>query len=112
MSVSDELKEVFERMPDVFVPEKAAGIAATIQLNLSGEAGGNWLIQINDGQIGVKEGEDANADLTLGMLSSDYVAVSKGEVNPMSLFMAGKINIKGNMSLAMKFNDWFDRSRA
>jgi putative sterol carrier protein len=41
----------------------------------------------------------------------DYVALSKGEVNPMNLFLGGKIKLQGNMTLAMKFQEMFDRNR-
>jgi putative sterol carrier protein len=40
------------------------------------------------------------------------VALSRGEINPMNLFIAGKITLQGDMTLAMKFQEMFDRSKA
>ncbi len=108
MNVADDLKEIFDKMPEAFVPEKAAGINATIQLDLSGDDGGSWLLKIANGQISAEEGASDSADLTLGMDASDYVALSRGEANPMGLFMGGKIQLQGDMSLAMKFQEMFD----
>ena len=45
------------------------------------------------------------------MAASDYVALSLGEANAMGLFMAGKIKVKGDVMLAMKFQEMFDPSR-
>ena len=108
MSVSDDLKEIFNKMPEAFSPEKADGINATIQLDLSGDGGGSWLIKIADGQIATEEGQANSPDLTLGMEASDYIALSRGEANPMNLFMAGKIKLQGDMGLAMKFQEMFN----
>ena len=107
MSVADDLNKIFQKMPDGFKPEKAAGLNATIQLNLSGDGGGNWHIKIANGQLSTAQGQAVSPDLTLGMAASDYVALTKGEVNPMNLFMAGKIQLQGDMSLAMKFQEMF-----
>ncbi len=110
MSVSDELEKIFEGMPKAFVAEKAAGVKATIQLNLSGEGGGDWFIKIADGQLSTSAGKAEGADMTLSLEASDYIAMTKGEANPMNLFMAGKIKLEGDMGLAMKFQEMFDMS--
>jgi len=108
MSTSDNLKEIFSKMPEAFVPENAQGVKATIQLELSGDGGGNWLIKIADGKISAKEEQADSPDLTLGMAANDYVALTRGEANPMGLFMAGKIKLTGDMGLAMKFQEMFN----
>ena len=112
MSVADDLQKIFNKMPEVFVPEKAAGVKATIQLELSGEGGGNWLLKIANGQISANQGQADSPDLSLSMAASDYIALTQGEANPMGLFMAGKIKLQGDMTLAMKFQDMFDTSQA
>jgi putative sterol carrier protein len=40
------------------------------------------------------------------------VAITRGELNPVSAFMAKKITLQGNMTLAMKFPEMFDRDTA
>jgi putative sterol carrier protein len=42
------------------------------------------------------------------MEARDYVALTRGEANPMNLFMSGKIKLQGDMTLAMKFQEMFD----
>jgi len=111
MSVADDIKEILDKMPQAFVAEKAGDLEATIQLDLTGEGGGQWVVKVADSQIDLSEGETNSADLTLTMEASEYVALSMGEANPVSLFMTGKIKVQGNAMLALKFQDLFDRDR-
>ena len=43
------------------------------------------------------------------MEASDYVALVNGEANAMNLFMAGKVKVEGDVTLAMKFQEMFER---
>ncbi|MCG3210135.1 MAG: hypothetical protein FOGNACKC_03765 [Anaerolineae bacterium] len=110
MSHNNDVQKIFEKMPQALVKDKVNGLNATIQLNLSGEGGGDWQVKFTNGQLNIEPGKSASPDLTLGMPASDYIALTKGEANPMGLFMAGKIKVAGNMTLAMKFQDMFDRN--
>ena len=112
MSVADDINEIFEKMPQAFLPEKAANLNAIIQVELTGEDAGDWVLKIANGAITVNPGRDPAPNLTLTIAASDYIALSHGEANPMNLFMAGKIKLQGDMTLAMKFPDMFDRSKA
>ena len=111
MSVADDLKEVLDKMPDALVPEKAAGMNAVVQLNLSGEGGGDWYMTIANGQVVIDEGQAPSPDVSLAMEANDYVNITKGDGNPMTLFMTGRIKVQGNISIAMKFQDLFDKNR-
>ncbi len=112
MSIADDLKEIFEKMPVAFLPHKAANVNATIQLELTGEDASDWVLKIANGAITILEGRVDAPNLTLTMDASDYVVLSRGEVNPINLFMAGKIQLQGDMTLAMKFQEMFDRNKA
>ena len=107
MSVADDVQEIFDKMPQAFQADKAAGVNATVQLNLNGDGGGDWKVEIANGQISAEQGNAASPDLTLAMDASDYVALTRGEANAMGLFMAGKIQLQGDMTLAMKFQEMF-----
>ena len=51
------LKELFEKLPDAFIPEKAEGLDVVIQFNLSGEEAGDWYVTVKDGTCVVGEGQ-------------------------------------------------------
>jgi putative sterol carrier protein len=107
MSVADDVKEIFDKMPEAFLPEKAGNTSGIIQIDLNGDGGGQWALHITNGKISITEGQADSPKLTLKMLASDYLALSHGQVNPMNLFMAGKIKLEGDMMLAMKFPEMF-----
>ncbi|GAB4443578.1 MAG: hypothetical protein Kow0031_25840 [Anaerolineae bacterium] len=112
MSTADDLQKIFTRLPQALVPEAAAGLNATIQLALSGDGGGDWLLNLADGKLTVDPGTSPEPDLTLGMDAADFVGLLKGEADPMALFMGGKIAVKGDYSLALQFQQLFNSGRA
>jgi putative sterol carrier protein len=111
MTVADDIQEILSKMPQAFVPEKAANINAAIQLDLTGEGGGQWAIKIADGKLVIDEGRAISPNLSLSMAATDYIALTMGDANAMGLFMAGKIKVQGDVMLAMKFQEMFDPDR-
>ena len=111
MSVSENLQKIFDKMPAALAPEKAAGLKAEVQLNLSGEGGGQWVLRFAGGTVQVDEGQVDAPHLSFSMTAADYVALSLGQVSPTGLFMSGKVQVQGDMALAMKFPNLFDRER-
>lgn len=109
MPVLDTAKEIIEAMPSAFLPERAEGLKATCQFELTGEEGGNWVLEIANQQCQVKEGVVAAPDATISLAAADYVAMVKGELDVMRSFMKGRLKVKGNMGLVMKVLDLFQR---
>jgi putative sterol carrier protein len=109
MSVPDTAKEIIEAMPNAFVPERAKGLKAIYQFELTGEGGGNWVIEVADQQCQVREEVAAEPDATMILAATDYVALVKGELDAMGAFMKGKLKVKGNINLAMKALNLFQR---
>lgn len=101
------IDEISSMMTESFLPEKAAGTQAIIQFDLSGENGGQFWLDINDGTIESNAGKHENPKMTLIADADDWVKVSKGELNAMQAFMSGKIKIQGDMGLAMKMQSMF-----
>jgi len=109
MPIPDTAKEIIEAMPGAFLPEKAKGLKATYQFQLTGEGGGNWVLEIANQQCQVKEGVAVGPDATISLAAADYVALVKGELDAVGAFMKGKLKVKGNMGLAMRALDLFQR---
>lgn len=105
MATSQEMTQIFGNMADRVQPEKVQGMDATIQFDLSGEAGGLYWLKIADGKGEAGEGAVDNPSMTLKADADDWVAVTRGELNPMQAFMSGKLKVQGDMGLAMKLQN-------
>lgn len=99
--------EAFDLIEEQFDASKASGVQGTIQFNLTGEAGGQWAIAIEDGQCELIEGGVPSPTTTLTMSAEDFVDMVNGDLNAMAAFMQGRIKLDGDMGLAMKFQTIF-----
>ena len=100
--------ELLDIIPGAFVPDKAEGVDAVIQVNFSGEEAGDWTARIKDGKVEVAQGIlPTQANMTLTADSSDYVKIFTGELDGMQAFMQGKIKLAGDLNLAMKLMQMF-----
>ena len=96
--------ELFNSMPGRLQVDKAAGVNMSILFDLSGDGGGQYLVDLKDGKLNVAEGVPAAApSATVKMAADDFKAMSTGSLNPMMAFMTGKIKVDGDLNSVMKF---------
>ena len=50
------IETLMSKMPGAFIPEKAAGLDATIQFKFTGDEPGEWYHTIKDGKCKVSKG--------------------------------------------------------
>ena len=103
MSVSDLL----QKLPAAFNADEAAGTECTIQFNTSQP----MYATIKDGKCSVTKGTAGNADVTLTMEDNDLVDLLKGDLNGMTAFMTGKLQLDGDIMLAQRISSMFDASK-
>ena len=101
--------QVFEQMPQYFQADKAGSTNATINFDLTGESAGRYWIRIHDGVAESGQGEGENPNLTLTADAHDFIKIIFGQLDPTAAFMQGKLKIKGDMGLAIKFQSMFKR---
>ncbi len=107
--MSSQVRELLEAMPAAFLPDKAGSAKALIQLDLAGEGGGQWVLDIAQGECKVTEEKNPQSDVTVSMDAQDFAALYNNQLNPIQAFMAGKIKVAGNVGLVMQLLNWFDR---
>jgi putative sterol carrier protein len=106
--VSDlSIKELMDRLPSAFLPEKAGGIDAVVQFNISGSGGGDWIVTIRDKTCKVETGITANPRVKLEATDLDCLELFKGNLNPSRAFMQGRLRLRGDSFLAMKLVNFF-----
>ena len=102
------LDELFEMMPGAFDAEKAKGMNATVQFDLTGDNGGQYYVKVADGQLDSGKGEADNPTATIHMSADDYKAMIAGDLNPVTAFMTQKIKVEGDLNTVMKFQTLFN----
>jgi putative sterol carrier protein len=107
--MSSQAKEIVEAMPAAFLPDKAGDTKAVIQLDLTGEGGGQWVLDIAGGECKVRNEKAAQSDVTVTMDAEDFAALYRNQLNPVQAFMSGRIKVSGNVGLVMQLLNWFKR---
>lgn len=100
-------QQIFDNVEERFQSDKADGVNMSLVFDLSGENGGQWSVVVNDGKCDVSKGTTDNPDATIKMDADDYVAMTRGDLNPMMAFMSGKVKVDGDINSVMKFQSLF-----
>ena len=82
-------------------PAKAKGIGAKFLFKITGDGGGTWTIDCKE-NIGVRAGDEGNADCTLELAAEDWTTISENPGSAMQLYFTGKLKVSGNVPLATK----------
>ena len=98
------IKEVMEKLPNIFKPEKAKGWNRVILFDLAGQEPSKWTLTIQDGVATMEEGETKTPKLVISGNSEYLVQMFTGEVPPMKLVNARKVKMKGPMMDSIAFS--------
>ncbi len=78
-----------------------AGVNATIKFVIDGE---QYIYVDDNASPSTVTNEDKDADCTIKLKANNFEKILKGDMNPMTAFMMGKIKVDGNMGVAMNIN--------
>lgn len=99
-------KEFFEKdLPTRFKPEKAVGIDVVAQLYIIDGEGSSWFVVVKDQKLQVSQGTHPAPNLTLKMKEMDFMDLANGKLSAEKAFFLGKIQLKGNISVALKLRE-------
>jgi putative sterol carrier protein len=82
---------------------------ANVQFDFTSDGGKQYVVRITDTGCTVEEGEIADPDATVIASQATYQAVVEGRLNVATAFMSGKLKVKGNLQLLMRFQQIFHR---
>jgi putative sterol carrier protein len=102
--MADTVQEFFATLESRADAAKTAGMTNSYVFDIEGA--GRWKVDVDDGKITVSEG-GGDADATISASQETFQKVIKGEQNPTSAYMTGKLKIKGDMGAAMKLQKLF-----
>lgn len=101
------VRSIFAQVPQRVEPDAATGVDALVRINLTGNAGGTYFMEIRDGKATVSNRSNGSPQLTLTLTAADFVALIQGQLNAQLAFMNGKLKIQGDVGLAMKLPSLF-----
>jgi putative sterol carrier protein len=104
---SSSPQQVFDSMRDSFQANKAKGVHARYQWELSGPQGGEWWIDVNDGTYKMGKGKIDNPSVTFITSDADWVAMSNGKLKGTWAFITGRLKVRGSQAVARKLNEIF-----
>jgi putative sterol carrier protein len=104
------IQDLMDRMQASFIPERAAGIDTVVWFILSGEAGGDWTVMIQNQECHINKGLNMTPKLTLSAAAQTILDIFMNKQDPMRAYMLGKLKVKGDISMAMKLAGLFKLS--
>ena len=105
--MSPTAREIIAAMPSYLQPAEAADMVADVQFKLTGQEPGNYYLHIENGQCTFNEGESANPRTTVHCASEVWIAIISGTLDPFQAFMQGKLQMHGDLGLAMRLQRLF-----
>ena len=100
---------IFSLMPELFMPDKAAGVKASVYYQVTGEGGGDYTCLIADGAFTLLREPKADASSVVVIAAEDWIAINEGKLDPMQAFMTGKLKGTGDLGLLQKFPRYFKK---
>ncbi len=97
------LDEIFEKMPGAVDANAAAGVDATIQFNCSTPR----TVVVKDGICTVTPGSADSYTVAITMEDDDLRQLLTGELDGMTAFMTGKLQLDGDMMFAQQLGSLF-----
>ena len=101
------VKEVFEKVTEVFNTSATQGLDAAFQFDITGDEGGIWNVIVKDGVCQAQEGNHDQPTVTLTMSAEGWLAMVNKELNPIQAFMSGQLRVSGDIMLAQRIPELF-----
>jgi predicted lipid carrier protein YhbT len=105
------IAEAVEWLRKHFDPEAAGELRAGLQFHLTGPDGGSFHASLAAGSLVVAEGELGEPDVSFRLSAADLFGILGGRENGELLFLAGRMQVEGNLTLALKLRLLFPVTR-
>jgi putative sterol carrier protein len=100
-----DFQKVVDSLNQSFKPERAKGLNAVIQVEVTGSA--DFVLTIQDQKLAFTSGKATAPRLTLRASASDLEAIFTRKLDPTAAFFQGKLVVQGDMGLAMQLPGLF-----
>jgi putative sterol carrier protein len=100
-------QQALDKRQDAFQADKAKGVHASYQWELSGPNGGEWWLSINDGTYKMGRGKIDNPNVTFAASDEDWVAMSNKTLKVPWAYLTGRLKIQGSHRLVKELDEIF-----
>ena len=95
---------LFEALPLSFRRDRADGLRAVYRIDLAGDGGGTWFVQVADGRCEVtREPNGAEPDVRIKSDAETWVELAKGNRSRMGAVLRRRLRVKGDRRKAAQF---------
>jgi putative sterol carrier protein len=103
------LHEVFGRMPEFLIANKADGVRLAVGFRIGGRADGGtdlYVVRVADGAcvVDTDPSEDVARDATLELAGPDFLRLVLGHIHPVRAVLGGGLRVSGDAMKALKFS--------
>lgn len=74
-----------------------------VEVEIKGEGEGVFYIEAKDGKVNVEPYNYNDRDVRLIASANNFIAIAKGELDPVKAFLTGKLKVDGSMDKALEF---------
>ena len=100
------VEKIIYSLPERFQAEEAGDLETVIHFKISGTEGGEYTVDVKDGECTVNSGLEGQPRCILETSSKTYIDMETGKSNPQIAFMMGKVRIS-NIPEMMEFIKFF-----
>src|SRR5437660_5356748 len=100
-------QQVFDSMRESFKADKAKGVHARYQWDLSGPNGGQWWIEVNDGTYRMGKGQIEHPNVSFIAKDKDWVAICNDQLSGTWAYLTGRLKVRGDQATARKLGEIF-----
>ncbi len=100
------LADYVRAIPAGFQPDRAGNLRLVYQFELIGGGGGAWTVTVANRTCTVAQGT-APSNVTIGLNGDDFIKLAQGKLNPTQAYREGRIGVRGDLNVALKFADLF-----
>ena len=98
-------RDTLEALVKGFQSDGAPSWEAVIQFIFHGEGGGEYYLEIRQGECKLYEGRAENPTSEVETDSQIWLDVALGKMNPVTAFMTGRVKARGHMGDLLKLQD-------
>jgi putative sterol carrier protein len=100
-------QQVLDQRQDAFEADKAKGVHASYQWEISGPNGGDWWLIVTDGTYKSGKGKIHNPNVTFVASDEDWVAMSNKTLSVSWAYLTGRLQIQGSHRLVRELDKIF-----